>query len=179
MKNPNCPVFVFCPCCGEKSLVPESHKSFGCRSCGFIFYINNAAAVMALIFNEKKELLVTLRKNDPAKGQLDLPGGFAEPGEGIEQSLIREVKEELNLEITSLRYLCSFSNTYPFKGVIYPITDMAFICETSGLENIRARDDVLDFQFVDPAALDTTSFGMESPRRVVETWRRIHLYKSG
>ncbi len=52
---------------------------------------------MALILNEKNQLLVTRRKQDPFKGTLDLPGGFAEPGEGIEQSLIREIKEELEI----------------------------------------------------------------------------------
>lgn len=130
---------------------------------------------MALIFNERKELLVTRRKNNPAKGMLDLPGGFAEPGETIEQSLARELTEELNLEIISFEYLCSAPNIYPFRNVVYPITDMAFICKVKGWENIRAGDDVLDFQFVDLSSLDISSFGMDSARQVVKTYCRRFL----
>lgn len=172
MKNPNEAVFVFCPSCGGKHLSPKSVTSFSCRACGFIFYINCAAAVMALIFNDQNQLLVTRRKKNPAKGTLDLPGGFAEPGETIEQSLIREVKEELNLEITSVQYLCSAPNTYPFKDVVYSVTDMAFICKTRGFETIQAGDDVANFHFVDLPSLDLYAFGMDSPRRVVETYLR-------
>lgn len=128
---------------------------------------------MAVIVNKENQLLVTRRKHDPFKGTLDLPGGFAEPGESIEQSLIREVKEELNLEITHLVYLCSVPNIYPYKSVIYPVTDMAFVCEVNSFDTIAARDDVSDVYFVDLAEFDTRLFGLSSPKRVIEIYRRL------
>ncbi len=167
MTNPNAEIFVFCPSCGRPALFPRTAKSFSCRECEFVFYINCAAAAMALIFNDEKNLLVTRRKKDPAKGRLDLPGGFAEPGETIEQGLARELKEELNLDLVHLEYLCSASNTYPYEKVVYPITDMAFVCRVSGFENIRARDDVQEFLFVNLADFDLDRFGMPSPKEAV------------
>ena len=172
MPNPNQHLFKHCPACGQKALYPKSQKSFSCRACGFMVYINCASACIALIFNDKNELLVTRRKNDPAKGMLDLPGGFAEPGESIEQSLVREVKEELNLAVITLDYLCSFPNTYQFKDVIYPITDMAFVCKVDSFDGIQAGDDVLDFDFIDPETFETHRFGLESPKKVVQYYRR-------
>ena len=38
--------------------------------------MNPSAANVAIIRNSKGEILVTLRKQEPAKGTLDLPGGF-------------------------------------------------------------------------------------------------------
>jgi len=173
LKNPNKNTFIHCPCCGRATLGPGTEKSFVCSACQFVFYLNCAAAVMAVIVNKENQLLVTKRKHDPFKGTLDLPGGFAEPGESIEQGLIREVKEELNLDIIKLDYLCSVPNIYPYKSVIYPVTDMAFVCEVNSFDTIDARDDVSDIYFVDLAEFDTHLFGLSSPKRVIEIYRRL------
>ncbi len=173
MKNPNQSTFIYCPCCGQATLGPDTEKSFVCSACQFVFYLNCAAAAMAVIVNKENQLLVTRRKHDPFKGTLDLPGGFAEPGESIEQSLIREVREELNLTITHLAYLCSVPNIYPYKSVIYPVTDMAFVCEVNSFDTIDARDDVSECFFVDLPKFDTRLFGLSSPKCVIEIYRRL------
>lgn len=166
--NPNQHKFIHCPRCGQAALTPATQKSFSCYSCQFVFYLNCAAACIAVIV-EKNQLLVTRRKYDPFKGTLDLPGGFAEPGESIEQSLIREIKEELDLDIIDLKYLCSFPNTYPYKSVVYPVTDMAFVCKVKTFDTIKARDDIDNFYFIDLLKLDKNLFGLASPKKVIET----------
>lgn len=173
MTNPNQQCFSYCPACGKKDLNPESIKSFACKNCGFCFHINCASAAMALIFDEKDRLLVTIRKKDPFKGALDLPGGFAEPGESIDQSLVREVKEELNLDITKLSYLCSFPNTYLYKSVTYPVTDMAFICQVKNFDHITAKDDVADFKFVCMEDLSIDAFAFSSTKNVIKHFKEI------
>ncbi|PIE60897.1 MAG: DNA mismatch repair protein MutT [Desulfobacterales bacterium] len=167
MKNPNTHTFKYCPACGAHALAPDNAKSFSCRFCHFKFFINTAAAAMALITDEQDRLLVTRRKRDPEKGSLDLPGGFAEPGEDIERCLIREIKEELNLDVTDLTYFGSFSNIYPYKSVFYPITDLAFICQVDNFKEIRPMDDVAQFMFIPIDELQPSKFGMDSARNTV------------
>ena len=57
-------------------------------------------ALLALI-NENNEVLISLRRDKKKyDGYWEYPGGKVESGETIEQGLVREIKEELNLEIT-------------------------------------------------------------------------------
>jgi len=168
ISNPNSHRFSFCPDCGKETLAPDNEKSFLCSACGFLLFINCAAAAMAIILDEKNRVLVTRRKRDPAQNSLDLPGGFAEPGEGIEACLTREIKEELNLEVIALTYLCSFPNAYPYKSVVYPVTDMAFVCHVKDFDHIKAMDDVADFSFMPVSRLIPENFGMASARKTIE-----------
>ncbi|HCY85869.1 MAG TPA: DNA mismatch repair protein MutT [Desulfobacteraceae bacterium] len=175
--NPNSSRFTHCPDCGRPDLKADSFKSFACRSCGFQFFINCAAAVMGLILDDKNRLLVTRRKYAPARGSLDLPGGFADPGEGIEESLKRELAEELNLKAVEMTYLCSYPNTYTYGPVTYPITDMAFICRVESFGAIQANDDVADFLFIPVNALDPLRFGMASARKVISRFKQFSAIK--
>lgn len=172
MNNSNAHLFQYCPQCGGKRLVISDEKSFLCSSCNFKFYLNTAAAGIALIFNKNDELLVTKRRYDPAKGMLDLPGGFADPGETIEDCLIREIKEELNLNITSLTYFCSVPNTYIYKNVTYSIIDFSFLCSVDDFDPIKAADDVSDFYFMELTNLDINRFGLDSPKIVIDRLRK-------
>ncbi len=178
MKNENARLFRYCPRCGKKTLIISDEKSFLCSSCKFKFYLNTAAAGIALIFNKNDDILVTKRKYNPAKGMLDFPGGFADPGESIEECLIREIKEELNLDISSLDYFCSVPNTYIYKDVTYSITDFAFICRVNDFRSIKACDDISKFYFIKPAELDKNRFGLESPQIIIDRLKKRPFFDS-
>lgn len=99
--------FEYCPRCGSHHFVENGARSRKCENCGFEYFMNPSAANVAIIRNSKGEILVTLRKQEPAKGTLDLPGGFTEIGETSEEGVVREVMEETNLKVTAARYLFS------------------------------------------------------------------------
>ena len=98
-------IFKYCPCCGSSRYITNSFKSKKCEDCGFEQFLNPSAAYVALIRDAEGRLLVTRRLYEPAKGTLDLPGGFADMGETAEEGVAREVKEETNLIVTSCRFL--------------------------------------------------------------------------
>lgn len=172
MENPNSTLFPYCPSCGKMRLSPDCEKSFICKKCGFIFYLNTASACAALIFNDENQLLITRRKYDPAKGMLDLPGGFTDPGETLENCLKREVKEELNIELAAQKYFCSHPNQYRYKNILYPVIDSFFLCRVISFSNIIANDDVSEFYFLDVKDIDTSLFGLYSTKLAIEQLKK-------
>lgn len=60
--------------------------------------------VGAIITNEKGEIFLAKRKSDDFMGGIyEIPGGKAEKGENIYEALIREVKEETNLDVKKVK----------------------------------------------------------------------------
>ena len=157
-----------CPLCGSSHFVLDSEKSRRCRDCGFEYFMNPSSANVALIFNQQQELLVVRRKNDPAKGTLDLPGGFADMNETAEEGVIREVKEETGLEVTALRYLFSIPNRYEFSGVVLPTLDLFFACEVADDRQVQALDDVVEAIWMPFEQINPAEFGLDSIRKGVE-----------
>ena len=113
--------FGFCPVCGSAHFKPVSEKSMLCENCGFEYFVNPSAATVAFILNSKGELLVERRKREPAKGTLDLPGGFADMDETAEQGVAREVLEETGPT-------CSISSVCPTSTATAASTSLRSIC---------------------------------------------------
>ena len=92
--------YRYCPRCSvelvEKKV--DHRKRKACPVCGFVFYRNPVPAAGVIITEEDKILLVK-RRYDPFKGDWSLPAGFMEYEESPEECAIREIKEELNLDI--------------------------------------------------------------------------------
>ena len=83
----------------------RNEKAKQCTTCRFVYYFNPSSAVACFIRNSKGELLLVRRAKEPAKGTLDLPGGFVDMYESAEDAAHREVKEETGLDIAGCRYL--------------------------------------------------------------------------
>ncbi len=126
-----------------------------------------SAAVAAVIRNEKGEVLFTIRKHEPAAGMLDLPGGFVDMGETAENAIMREILEELNLTLTGIDFLATFTNTYIYREVEYQTLDLVFECEAESFLELRTADDVSGFVFRNPAEVEPGEIGLESVREIV------------
>lgn len=159
--------FVFCPKCGAKVLRPQPPYAYRCDACGFTFYMNIAAATAAIIIDEQNRLLVATRAKDPAKGTLDLPGGFVDPDETAEEAVRREVREELNLEVAETTYLFSIPNEYPYGGVLYHTLDMVYRCRVNDFIELKAADDVVAVQWIAIRQLEPDKFGLKSIREII------------
>ncbi len=161
-------VLRYCPKCGSNQFNFKGERSFLCQDCGFHFFINSSAAVAALIENKKGELMLTIRAFDPEKGKLDLPGGFVDPNESVEDALRREIKEELNLDIIKMDYLTSFPNEYVFSGYSVFTSDLAFRCQVTGWEHMHIQDDITDVVFVTQENINWDEVSANSIKRIIK-----------
>ncbi len=159
--------FEYCPRCGSKHFDVNSEKSRQCENCGFEYYMNPSAATAAFILNERGELLVERRGKEPAKGTLDLPGGFTDLGETAEEGVAREVMEETGLEVCSAEYLFSIPNVYRYSGMDIPTLDFFFRCEVKDCGVLRAADDAAECFWVPLKDIHTEQFGLRSIRQAL------------
>jgi mutator protein MutT len=160
-------VLKFCPRCGSANFPATGSRSFKCGDCSFNYFANTSAAVAVLLFNEKGELLFTRRAIDPHFGKLDLPGGFIDPGETAEQAAIREIQEELGIEIHSLKYFCSYPNEYIFSGFSVYTLDLAFLAKTESLHQMTAMDDISSFEFYKPQDVNMEELPSISMKNII------------
>lgn len=160
--------FHFCPKCGSPRFVEHNCKSKECLDCKFVYYFNPSAAVVAVIFNERGELLACRRGKEPAKGTLDLPGGFSDCFETSEESVVREVKEETGLDVTGTQFLFSLPNTYLYSGFLVHTVDNFFRCRVQDTANAHAMDDAAELLWIPLADVDPKAFGLDSVRKGVE-----------
>ncbi|MBP3354052.1 MAG: NUDIX domain-containing protein [Bacteroidales bacterium] len=154
--------FRFCPACGSNKFEENNAYSKRCTDCGFTYYDNPKAATVAIIMNKKGEILVCRRAKEPAKGTLDLPGGFTDIGETAENGVIREVKEETGLDVTEVTFLFSKPNIYPFSGMIVNTMDLFFLCKVDTDKKPLANDDVAETFFAPLQDLKPEEFGLHS-----------------
>jgi NADH pyrophosphatase NudC (nudix superfamily) len=159
-------ILKYCPRCSGH-FTPQHDFSFICSDCGMHFFSNACAAVCALILDSEGKLLVTIRGKDPKKGMLDLPGGFVDPLETIEDALKRELMEELGVDVTDMKYLCSYPNLYVYSGLTYFTIDLAFICRVEDISTIKPADDVEDAFFIYPDKIDLNEIAFVSIRNII------------
>lgn len=166
-------VFKYCPKCGSIHFVENDFKSKKCKDCGFVYYFNSAASTAAFIVGKDGKLLVARRAKEPAKGTLDLPGGFVDMRETAEEAIIREVKEETGLVISSPQYLFSLPNIYIFSKLEVHTLDIYYKCEIEDITGICAGDDVSELCFLDKKDINPDEFGLTSIRQAIKYWLSI------
>ncbi len=163
-------VLKHCPYCGSVRFVWDGVKSFTCSDCNKRLFINAASAVAVIIENECGEILLTRRAHEPAKGALDLSGGFVDILECAEDAARREVKEELGLELDNLRYFVSFPNEYLFGGLIVYTLDMAFVATIDSTTIINVADDVAAVEWHPKNKLPFDEIAFDSIKNILKSY---------
>lgn len=168
--------FNRCPACGSSDIAFEDNKKFICRKCAFTYYHNVAAAVAAILEYDKKIVLIK-RAKEPGRGKLDLPGGFVDPGESAEDAVIREVKEELNIEIKKPKYLGSYPNIYKYEDVLYHTCDLFFYCKIDALDaDFDRTEEIEELMLVNRSEIPVDKIAFESVKMALGMFKSSKFY---
>ena len=129
----------FCGACGQVTSTIPVDRSRKCESCNIAFYPRLSPSIIVLI-NKGDEIL--LAKNAHARGNFySTLAGFVEPGESIEETVHREVFEEVGLKVKNLRYYSSQS--WPFPNSLM----LGFHAEYDSGELVLQEEEIADAQW--------------------------------
>ncbi|MDR2479034.1 MAG: NUDIX domain-containing protein [Treponema sp.] len=184
-------MFRFCPSCASRKINFEKGKVFRCPDCGFVYYHNTAAATGCVISVPERDggarIMFLVRSRDPAKGKLDLPGGFVDPDEGALEGLYREILEETGwtpdippgAPLTDFfRLFASFPNIYPYKNIAYNTCDLFFSLSAPGLTGEALRleaDEIAGVRFLRPEEINLDDLAFASTRRAIQAYLKQQL----
>lgn len=80
--------------------------------------MNRLTVAVGVVMDDTGKILVAQRpQGKVCAGQWEFPGGKVEPGESVNDALVRELKEELNIEVLGSRHLFDHTNEFSDRVV--------------------------------------------------------------
>lgn len=125
----------FCSRCGKSMKPSEKERMLYCETCGFQAYPTISPCVIVAVHDGDRLLLTKYAGR--AYTNYALIAGFAEIGESLEQTVRREVEEEVGLKVKNIKF---------YKSQPWPFTDTilaGFYAELDGDDKITLQEDEL------------------------------------
>ena len=125
----------FCGRCGVPLNMKTTERAKECPQCGLLYFPRLAPAIIVLVQRGNRLLLARSRHFLP--GMYSVLAGFVEPGESLEEAVVREVREEVGIEVKDIHYFGS--QPWPF-----PHSLMIGFTATYGGGEISFNDDEIE-----------------------------------
>jgi NAD+ diphosphatase len=113
----------FCGRCGTETGSGPSELAKECPRCGMLFFPRLSPAAIVLVRRGDSVLLARSPGFPP--GMYSVLAGFVEPGESIEETIEREIREEVGIEVGNVRYFGSQPWPFPHSLMIGFTADYA------------------------------------------------------
>ena len=151
----------YCSRCGTATLQRENERARVCPTCRRTTYPPVSPAVMVLVTRGREVLLA--RKPSFAPGRYSALAGFVEPGEMLEDTVVRETREEVGVEIRNIRYFGSQSWPFPHSLMV------AFTADYAGGPITPDGVEIEEARWFDAAALPALPPSISISRRLITT----------
>ncbi len=155
----------FCGCCGGRTVHDSRERMVRCPACGnLIFPRINPAVIVAVTDGDR---LLLSKYAGRGYSNYALIAGFTEIGETLEQTVRREVMEEVGLRVRNLRYYKS--QPWGVDGNIL----MGFFCDLDGDDTIHLdREELALAQWHPRDALPVRDDGISLTREMIGLFGR-------
>lgn len=158
---------IYCGKCGEHMQDDDVERARKCPKCGHIIYPKISPAVIVGVLNDRDQLLVTIHEHETYY-HYALIAGYTEIGETIEETVQREVREEVGLQVKDIEY-CG-CQPWAFSSTLL----MGFWCHVEGDDTIHE-----DHVEIENAAWIDRDTPIYNPDDVSLTATMIHAYQKG
>lgn len=147
----------------------HSKHVFTCKN-GHVIYANSSPAAAVIIINPSNEVLVIKRAIDPGIGKFDLPGGFCDGPEILEDAAKREMAEEVGIQPSmyeSLSYVCSGIDYYKLANEVLPVCSVIY--QVNLVKNVlpKADDDAAEAFFIPISSIKPEEFYFPSLQKAL------------
>ena len=154
----------YCGRCGRKMTHSKTERAMEC-GCGNVVYPKICPAVIIAVLNQGR---ICLTKYNRPNAHWALVAGYTEIGETLEQTVVREVREETGLQVRNLRYFTS--QPWGLTGSLLA----GFVCEAVGDDTIRVdQTELKEGKWFYPDEIDFENDGVSLTREL------IHRFKCG
>jgi len=129
----------------------------------------------AAVVIEKDRVALIRRGRPPAYGKWSLPGGAVELGETVEKAVVREVREEIGLEVEVLELVAILDRIFLDKEgqVQFHYVLLDFLCRKAG-GKLLASSDAISCAQVPFSALDEYKLTMETREVINKAYQRLN-----
>jgi len=161
----------FCSRCGERTVIAAAGHIRRCPACGAEHYPRTDPAVIMLVTDAEDRALLGRQVHWP-RGRFSTLAGFVEPGESIEQAVVREAGEEVGVTIGEVEYVASQPWPFPSSlmlGFVARATSTEIRVDGEEIEEARwfSRDE-LRAAFASGEVLPPS--GISIAARLIELW---------
>jgi NAD+ diphosphatase len=155
-------VHRFCGRCGTATARAESERCMRCPRCELTVYPRVSPAIIVLVRPCAEALLA--RSSRFATGFYSTLAGFVEPGESLEETLRREVREEVGVEITNIRYFGSQPWPFPHSLMV------GFVADHASGDIVVDGEEIEDARWFRADALPPVPPRLSIARRLIDAW---------
>ena len=152
----------FCGRCGTPMQRIPNQRCMRCPKCDFLGYPRIAPAVIVLV-RRGDEALLARGARFPGAFYSTL-AGFVEIGESLEETLAREVREEVGIEVTSTRYFGSQPWPFPHSLMV------GYFAEWAGGDIRPDGSEILDARWFRVTELPAIPPRLSIARRLIDAW---------
>ena len=152
----------FCGACGSPTQVMANERVRHCAACELRYYPRISPCMIVLVTRGDEVLLARSPGFPP--GLYSTLAGFVEPGESMEECVIREIREEVGIEVRNIKYMASQSWPYPHSMMF------GFHAEYSTGEIIPQMEEIEDARWFNLNGLPQLSSQRSISRYLIELY---------
>jgi len=105
-----------CGRCGTATNIERAGHRRRCPHCGLVHFPRTDPAVTMLVQHKDRDRALLSRRHGAPAHRWSALAGFVEPGETLEEAVIREAREETGIQVTSVEYVTS--QPWPFPSAL-------------------------------------------------------------
>lgn len=156
----------FCGHCAQPTQSMKSERAKKCPNCGLVSYPRISPAIIVLVEREN-QILLARSKRHPL-GLYSVLAGFVEPGETLEATVRREIKEEVGIEVSGIKYFGS--QPWPFPNSLM----IAFTCKHQSGEIDINDEEMADAGWYTPDNLPNIPAPISIARKMIDWYVNQH-----